>query len=116
MDASEWANALDWIHQQTATSRFSIPDPIPGDEPASPKQIVYIRSLVQHIDENALQGLTKHQAISVIEQIRIEKKKFSEQKAVEYVAMHARQGRQSSGLAIIAIIIIAVIIAFALLR
>ncbi len=114
MNSDQWGEALDWMNDQSETMTVSLPDPIPGDERASPKQIVYIRSLVQHIDENKLQSLTKAQAISLIEQIRFQRKVFTKKKAEEYVATHQREPKLA-GILIVIIVAIAVTLALAIL-
>ena len=115
MTRSEWNEALDWAGKQSVEEKFILPDIVPGDEAASRKQLQYIRSTVQAIDEAGLQKLTKRQACSLIDQIDAQKKAFAKSKAEEYVRLHPRRAKPEPVI-VLAIVGLVIAIAIVLLR
>jgi hypothetical protein len=93
MTGHEWEEALEWANHQSIDVKFTLPDPIPGEEEASQKQVQYIRSIVRQIDERTLQSLTKGQACSLIDQINVRKKAFAQSKAEEYLRLHPHHSK-----------------------
>jgi len=93
MTGHEWEEALQWADHQSIDVKFTLPDSIPGEDEASPKQVQYIRSMVRQIDENTLQSLTKRQACSLIDQVNARKKAFAQSKAEEYLRLHPHDSK-----------------------
>ncbi len=116
MGAKEWDTALGWASKQSKTAKLSLPDPVEGEEAASPKQLVYIRSLVQRIDETTLQTLTKSQACVLIEQILAQKKAFTKDMAEEYVHVHPPRRSFAPVLLLLGVVALIIVIFVALSR
>jgi hypothetical protein len=104
-----WEQALDWASQQSIDVKFTLPDPVSGEEEASQKQLQYIRSIVRDVDESTLQKLTKRQACSLIDEIDGRKKAFAKSKAKEYLKLHPR-GAKPSSLVLLVIVVIGVMV------
>lgn len=90
MSVAEWHATLDWASTQHADVTIALPDDLPGADPASLKQLQYIRHMVQAIDERTLQRLTKAQACILIERIAQEKRTFAKMKAHEVIRKRSR--------------------------
>lgn len=84
-------DAVEWARKQSKKLSVDIPDRKPGEEPATQKQKDYIRALVISIDEQQLNGLGKWQASALIEQIKTEKKSFTNELVSEYVSHAPRR-------------------------
>jgi hypothetical protein len=86
MNSKELREAERWAKQQAKEVRFDLPDRQPGEEPATQKQLQYIRALVRTIDETELAKLGKWQASALIDQIKSEKDTFTQEAVEEYVS------------------------------
>lgn len=75
---------MDWAKQQRKTVGFDVPDKQPYEQPATKKQLDYIRSMLRGADENVLRGLGKWQASALLDQIKTERGIFTEEKLGEY--------------------------------
>jgi hypothetical protein len=91
MTATEWDETLDWASKQHVEITTALPDAIPGEEPASLKQLQYICHIVRGIDELTLQTLTKSQASFLIGEIARESQSFAKSKAKEII--RSRSGK-----------------------
>jgi hypothetical protein len=117
MDQREWKDAVREIKNRTVAGGMDLPDSSPGDEPASVKQLEYIRSLVREIDESQLQRLTKPQAHAVIEEILKQKGNLAKQTAQQLLARQASPDKTISVkfiamVGLLVIIVIATLYAF----
>lgn len=90
MTVAEWHATLDWASKQHTNVKIALPDELPGADPASFKQLQYIRHMVRAIDERTLQTLTKAQACTLIERIGEEKRAFAKLKAAEIIRNRSR--------------------------
>jgi hypothetical protein len=82
-DLTAEEQAMQWARQQSRDEPCLIPDRRPGEEPATKKQLDYIRQLVISIDEASIRDLGKWQASSLIEQIIRAKAAFTAEKMPE---------------------------------
>ena len=82
--------ALEWGAKQQETFHLEVPDREPGDEPATDKQIAYIHDLVKGIHGLDFNSLGKKQASALIDAIKAEKDRFTEEKVQEYLATQNR--------------------------
>lgn len=106
MSVAEWHATLDWASKQHTDVTIALPDDLPGADPASFKQLQYIRHMVRAIDERTLQTLTKAQACTLIERIAQERRGFAKLKAEEIIRKRSRTA-SSKPLVILAGILIA---------
>ena len=90
MNEDERKKATEWIKKQSKQMETEIPDRQPGEPPATQKQKDYIRALVLEIDEKQLDSLGKWQASAFIDEIKYQKKVFTDEKAKEYMAQKSR--------------------------
>jgi hypothetical protein len=86
MTPKERREAMAWANKQTTQVNLDIPVRMPDEEPATKKQKDYIRSLVLEIDEQQVNSLGKWQASALIDQIKIQKEIFTDEKAQEYLS------------------------------
>lgn len=103
-------DAVEWARRQSKNLSVDIPDRQPGEEPATQKQKDYIRALVISIEEAQLNGLGKWQASALIDQIKTEKKSFTNELVSEYVSHAPRR----SGCAILLFPVFGALFYFAL--
>lgn len=91
MTATEWDEILAWASEQHVEITTALPESIPGEELATPKQIQHILHIVRGIDELTLRTLTKSQASFLIGEIAKESRRFAKSKAEEII--RGRSGR-----------------------
>jgi len=85
MTSKQLREASEWAKHQEKQLKFEFPDKRLGEEPATEKQIQYIRVLVNSIDEAKLKTLGKWQASALIEYILTEKEIYTHQLAETYI-------------------------------
>ena len=71
--------AVEWAKKQQKEITLSPPDREPGEEDLTQKQLDYIRHLVPDIDLDFVRSLGKWQASAIIDEIKYQKEKFTEE-------------------------------------
>jgi hypothetical protein len=105
---AEATSELDeWASHQKKTVNFTLPDREPDEKDATARQLDTIRSLPVHSDEAVLARLGQHQAAALIEQIKAESEKFTQEKVQEYLRKKRGMGCLSYvGIGFIALLVI----------
>ena len=82
----------EWARHQKKTVHFTLPDREPDEKDATAHQLDSIRSLPVEYDDAVLARLGRHQAAALIEQIKVESEKFTQEKVQEYLRKKNRKG------------------------
>ena len=98
----------EWLEKQKKEFTFTAPDREPGEEDLTQKQLDYIRHLAPGVDLNFVRTLGKWQASAMIEELKYQKEKFTD----ELVAESTKQSSGCLGVIVLLTTVGAIIAAF----
>lgn len=122
MDEVERQKAIAWAKKEAATRdvHLHFPDREKGEPSATQKQLDYIRHLSPGIDGETLVALGKWQASALIDEIKYQQDKMSQDLADEYFIKKEQpketEGRNVTGGAVVILIVIVLLVVAALNR